>query len=40
MHETFDVKTVDLLIKTGYEVYGVLDDYPSDCIAYYIKKIF
>lgn len=39
MHETFDVKTRDFYIKNGYEVYGILDDYPEECKAYYMKKI-
>lgn len=39
MHETFNVKTRDFYIKIGYEVYGILDDYPGECKAYYMKKI-
>jgi len=40
MHETFDIKTKDFYIKNGYEVYGILDEYPEECKCYYMKKIF
>lgn len=38
-HETFNVKIVDFLIKNGYKVYGILEDYPLGCKSYYLKKI-
>jgi ribosomal protein S18 acetylase RimI-like enzyme len=28
IHETFDTGRVDFLTRNGYEVYGILDDYP------------
>ena len=40
MHETFDVRTKDFYIRNGYEIYGILDDYPGECKCYYMKKIF
>lgn len=39
MYETFDIKAVDFFTENGYEIYGVLDDYPEDCKAYYMKKV-
>lgn len=39
MYETFDIKTVDFFTENGYEIYGVLDDYPEDYKAYYMKKV-
>jgi N-acetylglutamate synthase-like GNAT family acetyltransferase len=40
MHETFDIKTKDFYVRNGYEIYGILDEYPGQCKCYYMKKIF
>jgi len=40
MHETFDIKTKDFYVKNGYEVYGILNEYPGECKCYYMKKVF
>jgi len=39
MYETFDIKDVEFFIRNGYKTYGILDDYPSDYKAYYIKRV-
>ena len=40
MLETFDIKAKDFYIENGYEVYGILEEYPDQCKCYYMKKIF
>lgn len=40
IHETFDLKTKDFYVENGYEVYGILDEYPEECKTYYMKKTF
>jgi N-acetylglutamate synthase-like GNAT family acetyltransferase len=39
MYETFDSNTVDFFIRNGYEIYGVLEDYPLDYKLYFMKKV-
>jgi N-acetylglutamate synthase-like GNAT family acetyltransferase len=40
MLEIFDIKAKDFYIENGYEVYGILAEYPDECKCYYMKKIF
>lgn len=37
--DTFDFQAKDFYLKHGYEVFGVLDDCPSEHKRYYMKKI-
>jgi GNAT superfamily N-acetyltransferase len=39
MYETFDSKMVDFFSRNGYEIYGVLEDYPLDYKLCYMKKV-
>ncbi|WP_032121151.1 GNAT family N-acetyltransferase [Clostridium amazonitimonense] len=36
--DTFDFQAKDFYLKHGYEVFGVLDDCPSEHKRYYMKK--
>lgn len=40
MLEIFDPKTRDFYSRNGYEVYGVIEEYPAECKKYYMKKVF
>jgi GNAT superfamily N-acetyltransferase len=36
--DTFDFQSKDFYLKHGYEIFGVLDDCPSEHKRYYMKK--
>ncbi|RII34100.1 GNAT family N-acetyltransferase [Clostridium chromiireducens] len=36
--DTFDFQAKDFYLKHGYEVFGILDDYPMEHKRYYMKK--
>ena len=36
--DTFDFQAKDFYIKHGYEIFGVLDEYPEGHKRYYLKK--
>ena len=38
--KTFNIEAKKFFIKNGYEVFGVLDNYPENHKTYYMKKMF